>query len=639
MIVKLHKYLLYGVKEEVGRFFELAQRAGFLEFIGGAHKKALEMPDDAKTLLAGIRIAKRHEIHPLEAPKNPSDPVKLAARLVEFQATYEQLQEERRILSAEIARVSPFGNFSSEDLLRIEKETKRVVQFFCMKSNIAREMVLPLDLIFVGTEYDLDYFVSVHKDRQQYPKMIEILIEKPVGELNERLFKVQEEIATLESEIRHYSNALPILQSGLVDFLNDFHLELAKNDATKPLNHSFFAIEAWVPETKVKSLFGLLSGLDVCAEEIAIEEKDKIPTCMENRGMGKVGEDVVHLYDIPSPKDKDPSWWVILFFSLFFSMIIADAGYGLLFLMAGLYLKWKTRKSQATEKRFIKLVLILATGCIIWGAMTAAFFGIEIGPNNPCRRFSLIHTLASKKAEYHLEQKDDVYESYVKEFPQIAEATDGHQFLVDATVIQEGKPKYEALETFYDNILLEISLIIGIFHLSLSLLRYLPRNWAHLGWILFMIGGYLYFPKILNATTIANFTGLISKPIAFAWGLQLVIGGISLAFIASLFQKGWVAFHELTNVIQVFADVLSYLRLYALALASMMVADTFNHMGLSLGLFLGAIVIFIGHTTNILLSIMGGTIHGLRLNFLEWYHYSFEGDGRLFNPLRLKRSK
>ena len=185
---------------------------------------------------------------------------------------------------------------------------------------------------------------------------------------------------------------------------------------------------------------------------------------------------------------------------------------------------------------------------------------MEIGPNNPYRRFSFLHALASKKAEYHLAQKDDVYQEYVKEFPAVATATDGHDFLVKAAAERNGKIKYVALESFYDSVLMEISLLMGVIHLSLSFLRYLRRNWAGFGWVLFMVGGYLYFPKVLNATTLLNFTGLISKPVAFAWGQQMVYGGMAFALIAALFQRRWAGFHEIMNVVQVFADVLSYLR-------------------------------------------------------------------------------
>ncbi len=71
----------------------------------------------------------------------------------------------------------------------------------------------------------------------------------------------------------------------------------------------------------------------------------------------------------------------------------------------------------------------------------------------------------------------------------------------------------------------------------------------------------------------------------------------------------------------------------------MIMANTYNTLGADLGPIFGAIVILGGHLINMTLATMGGVIHGLRLNFLEWYHYSFEGGGHLFNPLRLRKAK
>jgi len=87
------------------------------------------------------------------------------------------------------------------------------------------------------------------------------------------------------------------------------------------------------------------------------------------------------------------------------------------------------------------------------------------------------------------------------------------------------------------------------------------------------------------------------------------------------------------HVISVFADVMSYLRIYALSLAGMIMGSTFNHIGSSMPLYIGLFIILAGHLVNITLALMGGVIHGLRLNFIEWYHYSFEGGGYHFSPL------
>lgn len=640
MIVDLHKYLIYGTRQEMDRFFSLSQRAGFLEFIGTANKKALELPEVAKSLISAIKIAKRYPVHPREAPQSPHEPEKLAELINAINADHEKLLEEERFLVAEIARIAVFGDFSKSEFESLQQDTKRAIQFFCMKSDLAREMSLPPEVIYVGTEYDLDYFVSINKERTQYPKMVEILIERPVGELRARLLHIRQEAAKLESDLRMYANSFRFLQNGLIECLNNHHLELAKHDAKITLNNALFAIEAWVPKTRIKALYGLLGSLKVHCEEISVESHDRIPTYMENKGTAKVGEDLVNVYDTPASTDRDPSLWVLIFFSLFFAMIISDAGYGFIFLLIALLIKWRKPHLEGLARRFVKLIFILSISCIVWGVATSSYFGIEIGPDNPLRKSSFVYYLAKKKAEYHMEMKDDVYQEYLKEYPQIATAKDAHDFFLKAAKNEAGKEKFDALDEFYDNVFMEFSFLIGILHISLSFLRYLNRNWAGFGWVIFMIGGYLFFPSIVQATTIVNFMGWISKPIAHSIGLQMVIIGIALAFFAALIKQKWGAFHELLNVVQVFADVLSYLRLYALALGGMVMAHVFNdHLGIDVGIIASILIIFIGHLNNIILCAMGGVIHGLRLNFLEWYHYSFDGGGRLFNPLRLKRAK
>lgn len=641
MIVDLHKYLLIGNRSEMDRFFSLAQRAGFLEFIGLSHKKALEMPEDAKTITSALKIIRQHTA-PAGEPYSPTlDPVRLAASIIQLNADFEKLLEEQRLLKIEMARVSPFGDFSRAELDQVESEGKRVFQFFCMKSDLAKEISLPPEVIYVGTEYDLAYFAAINKERTQYPKMIEITIDRPIGELKKRFQNVRIEIEQTEREIHDSARARRYLQNGLANYLNEYHLELAKHAAGAPLGESLFAIEAWIPETRLKSLQGLLSGLDVYSEEIAIEERDKIPTCMENKGAGKVGEDLVEVYDTPASSDKDPSLWVMCFFCFFFSIIISDAGYGLVYLCLGLYLKKKFSKAEGMAKRFIHLTIVIGCSCILWGAMSASFFGLDIGPNNPYRKVSFFHYLATTKAEYHMEMKDTVYDEYVKEFPAAATATDGHDFLVKAARKTDGTTKYVALNDFYNDILLELSLFIGFAHISLSFLRNLRRNIAGLAWILFMVGGYLYFPSFLEATSFLNYMGWIAKPVGYAVGKQILFVGLGLVVAISLLQKKkWASLYELTNAVQIFADVLSYIRLYALALAGMIMANTFNEMGLKLGLLTGGILIIIlGHLINMTLSVQAGVIHGLRLNFLEWYRYSFEGGGRLFNPLRIRKIK
>ena len=136
-----------------------------------------------------------------------------------------------------------------------------------------------------------------------------------------------------------------------------------------------------------------------------------------------------------------------------------------------------------------------------------------------------------------------------------------------------------------------------------------------------------------------QFMGWVDSTIAGEIGLQLIYTGLGISVFLALVQHRLKGLGEIVNMVQVFADVLSYLRLYALALAGSIMAATFNEMGMAIGLLGGFVVIIAGHGVNILLGVMAGVIHGLRLNFIEWYHYSFEGGGRLFNPLKLLKSE
>src|SRR5207302_2002344 len=114
-------------------------------------------------------------------------------------------------------------------------------------------------------------------------------------------------------ELTRYNS---LLHSSFIHELNKVHFQFATHAANTSLDNNLFIIEGWVPDTKRDELTALLASLDIYAEEVAIENKDSIPTYLENKGAAKVGEDVIHIFDVPSITDKDPSVWVLTAFSL-----------------------------------------------------------------------------------------------------------------------------------------------------------------------------------------------------------------------------------------------------------------------------------------------------------------------------------
>jgi V/A-type H+-transporting ATPase subunit I len=635
MIEDIVKYFIMGTKESLDRFFDQAQTEGFLEFISVGTKKPMDAPVTVQNLLSAHKILRKQPLR--DAYLGGGDlhlAMQVSERIIELKEDLEKLGEEKRVLDTEIVRVAPFGDFSMDDIAYIERETGRKVQFFCMKTAKSHKSSFPNEIIYVGTEYDLDYFIAISDEPITFPGMIEMRIDAPVGELESRLDFVEDSIQRFETELKEYAGYIDFLHDILLEELNKYHLSSAKKEVAYPLKNALFVIEAWVPRNKVNQLFGLIDGLNIHAEQVTIDPEDKIPTCLQNEGTGLIGEDIIKFYDIPATNDKDPSKWVLWFFAFFFAVIVGDAGYGVIFLGLSLFLNKKFPHAHGKPKRFLKLLFILSYACIAWGVLTSSYFGIKLAPTSPLIKISPLHYMIGKKADYHLAVKDDVYKAWVAKYPVIEKAHSGQEMLQSVTAKKNGRIFYPMIEEFSGNIIFEFIIIIGVVHISLAFLRYVRRSFSGLGWIIFLVGGYLFFPTMLHDISIMQFMGWISVPTAKALGLQLLYGGIGFAMLAALIQRGWQGLHEIANIVTVFSDVLSYLRLYALSLAGAIMADTFNQEGAGLGLFIGFIIILIGHIVNIGLSFMGGVIHGLRLNFLEWYHHCFYGGGRLFKPLQ-----
>lgn len=627
------KFLFVGVEEERGRFFQKAQELGVVNFIESPGKPK-EIPSDITNVAAAIKVLRGLPTMEQETLAEFALADGLVHKILHYKHLIEKLNEEHRIVRLEMARVSIFGDFSKKDIEFIQNEGDVKIQFFFGKHGIESEIPLPDEVIFIGTDHNLDYFVSVNPEPTNYHKLVEMRIDHPLGELQSRYSSIEGEIHSTEQRLKKYAKYNTFLHHALIAKLNKHHLHAAHFDTRPEIDGSLFVIEGWVPVNKLAALNHLVRELDVHVEEIAIDPTDIVPTYLDNKGIPRVGEDIVHIYDTPSNTDKDPSIWVLIFFSFFFAFIVGDGGYGLIFLGIALYMRYKYGPMKGAKQRFLKLFFILCFACIAWGFLTNSFFGITIAPDNPLRKVSVLSWLVEKKTAYHLEHKDDTYEYWIKKYPDLQNVTDPHEFVNKAVKIEQGEVKYDLYNKFSDNIMMEGALLIGIIHIIISMLRYLRRNWVNLGWIAFIIGCYFYFPYYLKATSIVDFVFDADRDQLAKNGLYLIAVGVGLATIISLFKHKWLGLLEVMTGIQIFSDIMSYLRLYALGLAGSIVTATINETAGAIGFILGGLLIIVGYAINMLLSVMGGVIHGLRLNFLEWYHYSFEGGGKMFKPLR-----
>ncbi|MBF0253444.1 MAG: hypothetical protein HQL29_06490 [Candidatus Omnitrophica bacterium] len=162
-----------------------------------------------------------------------------------------------------------------------------------------------------------------------------------------------------------------------------------------------------------------------------------------------------------------------------------------------------------------------------------------------------------------------------------------------------------------------------------------PKVIAQFGWIAIVWG--MFF----SANTL-----VLAKPFPWFSG-YLLLGGILAVLLFANFQKNFIKGILETlvdlplSIISAFSDIVSYLRLFAVGYASVVVAQSFNSMAVGdgvntiLGGIIAALILFIGHTLNIILALMAVVVHGIRLNMLEFSgHLGMQWSGKEYKPFK-----
>ena len=346
------------------------------------------------------------------------------------------------------------------------------------------------------------------------------------------------------------------------------------------------ALEGWIESNQVQALEACLTeqfgqSILIQTREIRQDEEDKVPTKLKNNALVEPFELVTEMYSLPKYGDKDPTPVVSLFYFVFFGMMVADIGYGLLlFVGTSLALHFLHVKSGlAKNLRFFRL---LGVAVIIWGLVYGSFFGFELP-------FALIST-----------------------------SSDAMTILVISVVFGF------------------ITVLAGLFLSGLKNIRlkdYAEAYNAGFAWVLILLGLLLlalgnFFPSLAFAATIGQWLAIINA---------LGILAVSIVSAKSLSGLGSGLFN-LYNVSGYVGDLVSFTRLMALGLSGASIGSAFN---LIVSLFppvarfsIGILLFIALHLVNMFLSFLSGYVHGARLIFVEFFGKFYDGGGKPFTPLK-----
>ena len=324
------------------------------------------------------------------------------------------------------------------------------------------------------------------------------------------------------------------------------------------------------------------------------EEEEEVPTLVRTPKWAQRIQPVMDFMGlVPGYKEMDVSRVFMVFFTFFTGILVGDAGYGLVFLLMTFLVHRKKKFAKQIE---FGLIYTLSLSILFWGVLTGTYFGSEAIAELPVLRSLKIEKLAS--------------------------------FGGDNVIIQK------------------IMFLIGAVHLTVGHLQVAwkfnnsVRAIAQFGWIAIIWGLYL----IVNQMVLG-----VEAPAIMLW---LFIGG---AVLVALFSKPGTSFFKgmlssignlPLSIINGFSDIISYIRLYAVGLATVLMAASFNQMAIGDGITtvasgIGAVLVLIlGHGLNMILAAMAVLVHGVRLNMLEYAgHAEVEFSGNEYKPFNLKDNK
>ncbi len=540
---------------------------------------------------------------PEGAQKTATDPEKLAADLQALIDTRKTASDRIEALRAETARIAPFGPF---DPASIPALAEKGITLKLYRAPLKATPDLPEGVCAeqLGVQKTDGYWALFASTDFTWTGAEEIrLPEHSLSEMEQTISTLTAQLADAEKRFAAAAADRPALEKLLAEAESAVKFEeVASGMGDAGVVHY---VTGYIPARDLSKIetAAATNGWGLLSEQPG--PADDVPVLLDQPRWARPIQAVFDGINIlPGYKEADVSVVFMLFFSLFFAMIIGDAGYGLLFLALTLLF---ARKMPANARN---LLLVTSSATIVWGLITGSIFGIS----------------QTWLADHGFARLWPAFLNPLKE--RAAQNIMGMCFLIGAIQITIGHVW---------------NIIDLVKQKSTKALEQL--GWVCTTWYMFfmadnmVIGGNMA-KYIGSPAALKPFTG---SPLDYVCLTGIVLIALFMMKPSEI-KDGWFNLALLPlNIINNFTDVVSYVRLYAVGAAGFAVANAFNTMIFGgevtlLSGLLGALFAFLAHTLNILLCVMGVLVHGIRLNTLEFSnHKGISWSGAPYRPFARPR--
>lgn len=408
---------------------------------------------------------------------------------------------------------------------------------------------------------------------EEFPKATP---QEVLDNLHTRVSITRKKIAQLDEKLKAFVAYKERLMLFYDYLLNESFKKTLSEQCVK--TKRFFLIDGWILERREEEFLNLLKEFgDKLYVKLRVPRRNEVPpTKLSNNKVVTPFQVLVDMYGAPHPASLDPTAFLAPFFFLFVGICLSDAGYGAVLALISFYIL-KKKKLTYGAKNFFKLLCYLGISTTIVGIFLGSVLGLDL-PFKPV----------------------DILNAPLP-------------FLLFCFLLG------------YLQVLLGIALKIYIEFKD----KAYQKGMLAVSWMGLLISLVIF---------------LITKTVLFKIFSFVFVGGI-IAFSSpskNVFARLGVGLYELYGITKYFSDVLSYVRLFALGMSTGVIAMVINLLaGLVfkipvIGFILAGAILLGGHTFNLLINLMSGFIHSLRLQFLEFFSKFFELGDKFFEPLKIK---
>lgn len=589
----------------------------------------------SESILGEIKLSKKEK---KEKPEvlSKEQVINLCKQICDKNDRKKQLTEEINANLNELERFKEWGSVNLDDFEYLSKNGVQL-KMFEIPSDKYVQIDSEIDTLLVNKDKKNSRFVLINSGNERPSNLLPEAYEVPLPRISTNL--LEKEILENKAEIEsinkfYYENAKYL--SFIVDFRKNLQTDIEFENIYAGMGHESDGKEndlAWisgyVPEEDI-SVF-----LDECKKNewaVACSDPDvedtEIPTKLKNNKLVSLIYPLTDfLGTVPGYNEFDISGWFLLFFTIFFGMIFGDGGYGLLVTAIALILMLKNMLKKKPFSPMIGLVLLLGGATVVWGAVTCTWFGIA----------------------------PELLPDWIKNLsvPLISSAYEDAIWTpswMKGTGL--GLSKSQNLQIF--------CFTLALIQLSVAHVKAAARNFKEkkalkaigdIGSLLQLIGMFwVVLAMVVSADVFPMFGSIGNVPvgkieislIAIGFVMSFVFANYEGSIVKSILESLKNIISVLLGVVNVFSDIVSYIRLWAVGLAGAAISNTVNTLaGPVLGhafMFIFAILLLVfGHGLNMILNLLSVIVHGVRLNTLEFStHIGVSWAGKKYSPFAEK---